>query len=551
VGCREEERVNEPREDVPEARVRAHRWIAWVWVVPIMAAIIVLWLAVRSFAGRGPEITITFKVAEGLQARQSTVRHRGVVVGTVEGLQLATDMSRVVVRARMARGVTPALNENTRFYIVTPRVGVEGISGLSTIVSGAYIEMVPGQGTKEQHAFTGLDAAPVLSPDTPGRSFTLRAAELGSLTRGSTISYRGVSVGEVETFAISPDGQGVTVTAFIRAPYDRLVHPETRFWNAGGIDVAVGAQGVRVRASSWQQLLTGGIAFETPTNALAGAASNAGATFVLYDDRPAAMRDPRGEQLLYIADFSGNLRGVDVGTAVELEGMGIGEVREARLSYDASRRMLTTLVTIAIDPERLEVLNLPRAAGEVTRKLPQEWIETLVGDGLRAQVTTANLLTGVKVVSLNMVKGAAPARVRRVGEYVQLPTTSSGDVTDILESLRDVLDNLDEATSGPELAHAIRSLDSTLTNLERLTSEVAPDVKSLIRSLRETSEAAQGAINSVNGLMGAGGAAAGDGPDLSQLMKQLTEAARSVRGLADYLDRHPEALLRGRRGGKE
>lgn len=541
--------MNEPLDDVPEARVRAHRWFAWVWAVPIAAAAIVVWLAVRSFAVRGPEITISFKVAEGLQARQTTIQHRGVVVGTVERLELAKDLSHVIVHARMARVAKDALNEKTHFYVIAPHVGVEGISGLSTLVSGAYIEMAPGNGSQEQRAFVGLEDAPAVEPGTPGRAFTMTTPDLGALTRGSPIQYRGVTVGEVESYLVAPDGQQVTVQAFIRAPYDRLIHPETRFWNAGGVDVSVGAQGIRVRANSWQQLISGGIEFDTPADALKGTPSAAGSTFELYDTRRAAMRDPTGEQLLYVADFSGNLRGLDAGTAVELEGMEIGEVRDTRLSYDAKNHALTTLVTIAIDPDRIQILNLPRPANASASEAAQQWIETLVADGLRAQVTTANLLTGFKIVTLDMVKGAAPARVKHVGQYVQLPTAPGGDITDILQSLRSVLKNVDNATSGPELGHAIKSLDATLTHLEQLTTDVQPDVKELIASLRETSEAAQGALKSVNGLVGRGGGS--EGPDLQQLMQQLTEAARSVRGLADYLDRHPEALLRGRRGDKE
>lgn len=544
--------MTEPEDDVPQARVRAHRWFSWVWAVPILAAAIVGWLAVRSLVFRGPEITIAFKVAEGLQARQSTIQHRGVTVGTVERLELTPDMSEVIVHARMARYTTSALNENTRFYVVTPHVGVEGISGLSTLVSGAYIEMYPAQGAMAQREFVGLNEAPVMQPDTPGRAFNITTADLGSLTRGSPISYHGVIVGEVEGYTLAADGQQVNVTAFVRAPHDQLVHPETRFWNAGGVDVSLGAQGVRIRANSWQQLLSGGIAFETPTPALTGAISEPGATFSLYDNRQAALRDPRGEQLLYVADFSANLRGVDAGTAVELEGMEVGEVRDAHLRYDEKHHTLTTLLTIAINPDRIEIINMPRApnaAGSRTdTQTAQQWIETLVAQGLRAQVTTASFLTGFKIVSLDMVKGAPPARIRHDGQYLQLPTTSSGDIADILQSLHSVLKNVDTATSGPELGHAIKSLDATLTHLDQLTGDLEPDLKSLVKSLRDTADAAQSTLNSVNGLVGKGG---DGGPDVSQLMQQLTEAARSVRGLADYLDRHPEALLRGRRGDKE
>lgn len=529
---------------VPEARAKEHRVFAWVWAVPIAAAAIVVWLGVRHFVIRGPEITISFKSADGLQARETQVRHRGVTVGSVEELELANDLSRVIVHVRMTRSAAAALNENTKFYIVAPHVSVEGISGLSTLVSGAYIEMSPSRGTKPQHEFTGLDAAPVVDPDTPGRRFTMTADDLGSLTRGSPITYHGVTVGQVERYTIAPDGH-LTLTLFIESPHDQLVHRETRFWNAGGVDVSVGARGVRIRASSWQQVISGGIAFETPDSARAAAPAAAGASFRLYDSERAAQRDPTREQIVYLADFDSNLRGVDVGTAVELKGQEVGEVRAVRLSYDENRHALTTLVTIAIDPERVRIQNMPRAAGASAEQSVQQQIETLVAHGLRAQVMTANFLTGFQLISLDIQKSAPPARLRRVGEYVQIPTSASGDITETLDSLRSVLENLDNATSGPELGHAIRSLDSTLTHLDQLTSDVQPDLKELVRSLRETSAAAQSTLESVRGAVGGNNQA---GPDLQQLMQQLTEAARSVRGLADYLERHPEALLRGRRG---
>jgi paraquat-inducible protein B len=532
---------------IPEAHAQEHRLFAWVWAVPIAAAAIVLWLGVRHFVFRGPEVTISFKSAEGLQARETEVRHRGVTVGSVEQLELSPDLSRVIVHVRMARSAASALNENTQFYVVAPHVSVEGISGLSTLVSGAYIEMSPTRGSRPTREFTGLDAAPVVEPDTPGRRFTLTTDDLGSLTRGSPISFHSVSVGEVESYSIAPDGR-VSLTAFIQAPHDRLVHPDTHFWNAGGVDVSVGAQGIRVRANSWQQVISGGIAFETPERSRGTPTSPAGATFRLYDSERAARREPAGEEIVYLADFGSNLRGVDAGTGVELEGMEIGTVRDTRLSYDEQRHTLTTLVTLAIDPDRVQILNMPRAAGESTKQSVQQQIEALVSHGLRAQVMTANFLTGFQIVSLEMVKGAPPARIRRVGDYVQIPTSASGDVSEVLESLRSVLKNLDNATSGPELGHAIRSLDATLTHLDQLTTDVQPDVKALIQSLRDTSTAAQSTLETVRGAVGG---SSPTGPDLQQLMQQLTDAARSVRSLADYLERHPEALLRGRRGEKE
>jgi paraquat-inducible protein B len=539
--------MSEDSEKGVQARVRPRRWFAWVWIVPSIAVGLVIWLAWHSLEDRGPMITIAFKAAEGLQAGQTKIQHRDVDVGTVESVELTPDMSRVLVHARMTRRATPYLNEKTRFYIVAPHVGIGGISGLSTIVSGTYIEMSPGKDGDSKRDFVALDEPPILPPDTPGRSFTLEAPDLGSLTRGSPISYSGVPVGEVEGYTLAPDGTHVTVTAFIRAPWDDLVHPETRFWNAGGVDLSFGAQGFRIRATSWQQLLSGGVAFQTPESVLGAPPSAAGADFKLYENRGFALRSPRGPEVVYVAEFQGNQRGVLPGISVELEGNEVGEVKEAHLKYDERRHTLLTHVTFGIDPDRLNIENLPEPGSSDLRDAVNTWMKALVAHGLRAQVASISYLTGQKLLALDMTPDAPPAHIRQVGQVLEFPTTSSGDLTEILQSVRGVLQNLDRATSGPQLGHALQSLDSTLTRLDDITREVEPDIKTLVKSLRDTSDAAQSTLSAVQAMMGN----TTNNPantDLPKLMRELAEAARSVRVLADYLDRHPESLLRGRKG---
>jgi paraquat-inducible protein B len=535
-----------PEKDV-EARVRPRRWFAWVWVVPVVAAALVVWLAWRALADRGPAITIDFKVAEGLQAGQTKIQHRDVDVGVVESLELTPDMSRVIVHARMTRLAAPYLNEKTRFYIVAPHVGVGGISGLSTIVSGSYIEMYPGRDGKPQRHFVALDEPPLLSPDTAGRTFTLQAPDLGSLTQGSPISYQGVSVGEVEGYKLASNGTHVTVTAFIRAPWDDLVHPETRFWNAGGVDLSVGAEGIQVRANSWQQLLSGGIEFETPAPALTGTPSPANALFTLYDNRRHALQAPRGPELMYVGEFEGNQRGVEPGIAVELQGKQVGEVKEVHLKFDQRHQQLVTHVTFSVDPERVTVENMPMAKGAEPRAAVGDFLKTLVAHGVRAQVTEMSFVTGQKLIALDTAQDVPAAHIEQVGQEQQFPTAASGDLAAIMKSMRGVLQNLDRATAGPQLGHALQSLDETLTRLDNMTRDVEPDVKSLVKSLRDTADAAQGTLSAVNGMMGSNPNNPAN-TDLPKVMRELQDAARSVRELADYLDRHPESLLRGRKG---
>jgi paraquat-inducible protein B len=537
---RAEERAEEPR-----ARLRAQPF-SWVWLFPIGAAAIVIWLAWHNLAGRGPAITISFRTVDGVQAGQTKIQHRNVDLGTVESLELTPDMSRVIVHARMTHQATDHLTENARFAIIAPHVGVGGISGLSTIVSGSYIEMYPGKtGGESKRDFTGLDEPPVLPPDSRGRAFTLLANDLGSLTRGSPISYKGITIGEVEDYTLRPGNKGVTVTAFIRSPHEDLVHPETRFWNAGGVDLTLGSQGLRIRANSWEQLLSGGIAFETPSEVLSKPPSAAGSVFGLYDNRRAADRAPLGPTLVYVADFTGNQRGLDIGTAVELQGVEVGEVTEAHLAYDEHAHTLVTRTTFYVDPERVQITDMPRTANSNQHDAVQQWIEKLVGDGMRAQVSSASFLTGMKLVGLEMVPDAPRAHLEHDGDTVKMPSSASGDFTAVLQNLQNVLKNIDRATAGPQLGHALQSLDDTLTRLDKVTHDVEPDIKSLIKSLRDTADSAQSTLNTIQGLAGN---PAPSGTDLPRMMRELTEAARSVRGLADYLDRHPESLIRGRKG---
>jgi paraquat-inducible protein B len=405
--------------------------------------------------------------------------------------------------------------------------------------------MYPGKPGEPKRDFVGLDEPPVLPPDSRGRSFTLLANDLGSLTRGSPISYKGITIGEVEDYTLRPGNKGVTVTAFIRSPHEDLVHPETRFWNAGGVDLTLGSQGLRIRANSWEQLLSGGIAFETPNEVLSKPPSAQGSVFGLYDNRRAADRAPLGPTLVYVADFLGNQRGLDSGTAVELQGVEVGEVTDAHLAYDDRAHTLVTRTTFYVDPERVQIRNLPRAADSNQHDAVQQWIEKLVNDGMRAQVSSASFLTGMKLVGLEMVPDAPRAHLERDGDFVKMPSSASGDITAVLQNLQNVLKNIDRATSGPQLGHALQSLDDTLTRLDKVTHDLEPDIKSLIKSLRDTADSAQSTLNTIQGLAGN---TAPSGTDLPRMMRELTEAARSVRGLADYLDRHPEALIRGRKG---
>ncbi|MGA8707506.1 MAG: MlaD family protein [Steroidobacteraceae bacterium] len=534
----------------PTARQR-RRWFSWIWVVPTIAVGIVVWLTVMALVDRGPQITISFSDAEGLQADDTKIRHKDVDLGTVESIYLNREMSRVFVRARMRRSVAPHLNAGARFWIVRPRVGAGGISGLSTLVSGSYIEMYPGaeaksEGNHPQRSFVGLDDPPVLTPDTPGRSFTLRTDDLGSLVGGSPVSFRGVPVGEIEGYQLDPDGKQLNVYAFVRAPYERFVTAQTRFWNSGGIDLAVGVQGLRFRASSWQQLISGGVSFDTPDESIDSGESRAGEVFRLYGNQYVAERDPRVQTLVYGAVFHGGAGDIGPGTDVQLQGAAVGQVTKSYLQFDDATQSLITRVTLEIDPSKVQIVRKPGDAASDNDQAAAlgARIEKLIGRGLRAHLVSANFLTGSKVVSLDMIPEAGPGHISREQGIAELPTTATTDITAILASVQSVLHHVDSATAGPELGHSIKELDATLTHLDRVSAEIEPQVQPLMASLRQAADAAQRTLQAANNVLGT---SAASGADLPRLIRELTDSARSLRDLADYLERHPESLLRGRR----
>jgi paraquat-inducible protein B len=300
---------------------------------------------------------------------------------------------------------------------------------------------------------------------------------------------------------------------------------------------------VRFRAASWQELISGGISFDTPDNSKAEAASAAGTQFRLYDNQNEAQRDPRGSTLRYLVDFVDTAGDVAPGSPVQLLGSEVGQITESNLQYDDARQSLLRRVTLEIDPSRIQITHSKTNAATDPAAALNSRLAKLVARGLRARLISANLITGAKVVSLDIVHDAPAAHIDQADGYARLPSAYSTDISDILASAQATLHHLETATAGPELADAIKELDRTLTTLDRTTAAIEPEIKPLLINLQQASEAAQRAMQAAESILGS---EASSSTDLPRLIRELTEAARSMREFTSYLERHPEALLRGR-----
>ncbi len=545
-----------------EAAVRRSRWPGWIWAVPVAAIGIVGWLALREFISSGPEITVTFASAGGIQAGDTKVRYKDVQVGEVKDLKLSEDRSHVVVTIRMNGGFDDALNDGTRFWIVGARLDPADLSSLKTIISGSYIAMDPGHGKPARH-FAGLEQPPPVRAAEAGTRFVLHANQLGAIRAGTQVEYLGLAVGKVESASLKAGGFEIRI--FVDAPYDKLVHRGTRFWDAGAMSLALGGQGVRAELASLSTLVSGAIAFATTPEAARGPLASADARFPLYPDQAKADDAPRGPQLAYRLRFEGAVGDLARGAAVKLRGFRIGEVTEVGLAFDARRGELETPVTVEIEPERLKLEGVTPPADGNWRPAMDAALDKLVREGLRARLDQSPPVVGGRIVTLDFAKGDQPAGLVRNGDIPEIPTEASGDLAglaaqasgimrkidalplaEIGDAVRQSAEHVRDLVASPELARSLKSLDRSLANLDRVTREARLQAGPLIASLRKASEAAQQTVRSANAMLGGNGGE--QDKDLPQAIYELAKAARAVRALADYLDRHPEALLAGRSG---
>ena len=407
----------------PESQLRPRRSLQLIWLIPLVAALIAGFLAWRNLRDRGPTITLSFHTADGLVAGQTKVRHKAVDLGTVQAINLSPDMTHVTVTVAMRREAESELTENARFWVVRPRLTIGNISGLDTLVSGSYIELDPGlvppPGTRPagRHDFTGLEEPPANRSDEPGVLFHLKSERIGSISSGAPLFFRDITVGEVLGYVLGPNGDDVNIEIFVRAPYDKLVRPTSHFWNASGVSLGLGADGVHLRLESLAAVLTGGIAFDN--SATTASTSNTtpslpGASFRLYRDEATATAAGLSDRIPFVAYVDGSVRGLAIGAPVELYGIPIGSVTDVELQFDPTAATSRVAVRFEIQPERL------RNPGAVQPD-PVRLAQRLVDRGLRVELNTSNYLTGQLVVALTFVPGAPPAQVRTEAGVIVLP----------------------------------------------------------------------------------------------------------------------------------
>lgn len=523
-----------------QAPVKTRRFsISLVWIVPIIAVLVGISLVVHNLMQEGPSIIVTFKTGSGLTANKTEVKYRNVVIGQVTDVELSDDQKSVNATIKLAKQAETFTREDSQFWVVRPRIGAGGVSGIDTLLSGDYIGADIGQSNSRAKHFKGLENPPPITYGEPGKRFNLHASDLGSLDIGSPVYYRKIPVGQVVAYALDADGKGVNIEVFIHAPNDAYVTENTRFWNASGIDVNVGANGFAVKTESLSTLLVGGIAFRAPEYSPNDVAAAEEKTYDLFDDQQTALAPPNGKAQYLTLRFDQALRGLKVGAPVEFLGIEIGRVVSVNLDFDPKKRSFPLNVGIVIYPQRLGQAHVKML--KVLEHNPDDeaaavrLIGTFIDNGLRAQARSGNLLTGQLYIALDFFPKAEKVAFDPTARPISVPTVP-GSLEQLQEKLEAMIDKLNKLP----VERIAGNLDSNLVELRKgltqFNARTLPGVQNTLADLSKTLQSASSTL-------------AEDSPQREQLTETLDELgrmSRSLRELSDYLGRHPESLIRGR-----
>lgn len=507
----------------------------FIWLVPFAAAAICIAFLIESLNARGPNVTISFVSAEGLEPGKTKLRYRNLDIGSVKAIRLSNDHARVLVDAQLTGTAKPFAVQDTRFWVVRPRIGSSGISGLETVLSGAYIGVDLGRSRERCSQFAGLETPPTVTSERNGRRYVLHGSSLGSVDIGSPVYYRHMQVGQVTGFSLDRDGNGVTIDVFVDAPYDRYVDVKSRWWHASGVDLRIDSAGLKLNTQSLATVLLGGIAFQQPPpDQSVGEAAPDGAGFSLADDEANAMQKPDGPPAQVVMKFEQSLRGLSVGAAVDFHGIELGYVTAIDVAYDPKRGDFTMPVTMNLFPDRLG-RSYRESVGHGDPQEGKALLRKLVARGLRGQLRTGNLLTNQRYVALDMFPGARPVSVDMSRTPLVLPTVPN-TLEELQVQIGDIATRLDQVP----FAEIGNNLNKTLGNaahlFDQLDTQLVPQARDTLQSAQQTFSAAQATLQQDSPLQS----------DLHLALTQLTRTLQTLNQLADYLEQHPESLLSGK-----
>jgi paraquat-inducible protein B len=537
----------------PTLKSKYHWLPSVVWIVPLIALLVGGTLLFQAINSRGPEITISFKTAEGLEAGKTKLKYKDVNIGQVEAVTLSPDRATILAKVLLNKDAGVFTAKDTHFWVVKPRLDSSGVSGLSTLLSGAYIAADAGQSKEYIDQFIGLETQPIVTRDDSGKQFILHAKDIGSLDIGSPVFYRRIKVGRVAAFNLDEDGRGVNLRIFVDDPYTKFIGSNTRFWHDSGVDLELNANGLKLNTQSLLTLAIGGLAFESIADN-PGPLSHENTAFSLAEDKIHAFKEPEGLVETVMLYFDHSIRGLTPGALVDFRGVDIGEVKSVGIEYDQTKQVFHMPVVIEVYPERLgRDFNQDHGGlnNNQTRRL-----QKMVQRGLRAQLRTGNLLTSQKYIAFDFFPNAPQVALTQNHEFNVIPTIP-GSLDALQSQLEHIVKEMDKVPFGKignDLQKTLTTMNTTLTNAGQLANslnqDVVPEVRAAMIDVRKTLNNADHTLAAADKTFSSAQSTLSEDSamqqDLRETFKSLSRAATSLKVLTDYLEQHPESLLRGK-----
>jgi len=546
--------------ETAQPEIRKGRSFNAIWLIPLIAIVLGAWMVVHTWMTEGPEIEIAFATAEGLTAGKTKVRYRSVEIGVVQAVTLTADRQGIVARVKMDRLALPMLTEDARFWLVTARVGLGNISGLDTLLSGAYIELAPGSGRQEQRKFTALEKPPLTPADAPGLRLRLESDKAGSVSAGDSVIYKGYQVGRVDTMIFDADKRKAIYEIFIDAPYHELVDSSVRFWNVSGISLKAGADGFQVTTGSMDTILLGGITFGELPDLPPGEPVAQNSEFILYDDYDQILADPFQHGTYFVVFFTQSLKGLLPGAPVDYRGINVGKVirimlKEQITDNEKQKDIGAALpVLIYVEPGRMTLPDSPAAVTAL-----EQTVVAGVKYGLRATLETGSLLTGAKYINIDFYPQEEKLEVGEWRGYTTIPTIGTGfDQLEVkVNRLLDKFNQLPVETTVANANAAIRELNQTLAStraivenpdtvaIPKQVAAALADLRAILQDPKTTSLPAELGVT----LAELRATLAGFSPNspfylsLNSTLQQLNRALVNVESLTRTLSGKPNAAV--------
>jgi len=527
--------------NLPKAIIKSMHKVSSIWLIPIIALAIGTWMIIETWQQQGPLITIEFSTAQGININETLVKLRDVPIGKVVDIKLNNNLNAIIITARLDKKASTLLSSDSQFWVVKPRISLGNISGLSTILSGAYIELSPGSEQILSTTFRGLDNPPLTPFGTPGLHITLDSKSDNAFNIGDPVLYRGSKVGRIEYAHFNSDEGKFYYNVFIDAPYDELVTTNTRFWEVKGIEIDLSAEGLKFNSGTLETLLSGGVAFDIPSYLSKGEIITERAYFSIYPNKEKVNERLYKAGQNYMVLFSQTIRGLKPGAAVEYKGIKIGEVVRTDIDYPEVNNFLSkqTLlpVMIKISPGRLGLQD-----NEIGVYKSHQDMKNWISKGLHAVLNFDNLLTGRMYIELKY-QDITNNESKTYGDLLLIPTADS-ELKQLFKRVNNIVDTFEKLPFDNILNSAndaLKAIKTAMTNFNTASTEVSallkdPKSQTLIAQLNQT-------LLSLEQLTNSYASGSQTHKQLNQLLATIEKTVNALTPLLIQLKMQPNSLI--------